>query len=244
MNVSRAFLAVGLMVLVSACSGTSEDTESNESALAGSVSVPFRLDFGRSDCKSYGFSEYLTIDNRTDESVNYDVRLDFRSVFEVSSSFGNISANRSAQLRVTPKRPIGQSFIAPGDYRETMAVTTNGGGGYQRHNVDLHRVVTGALLEVQPRYSMSFDAALDEETLVLKNEGNETTTVYLATELPFTVERTSVTIFPNSSQRVKVGFQGGEPGTTSSGQLSIRTSWLCNDLDVPSRLTLTGRTPQ
>jgi len=225
-------LVLGLGGLLAGCAADEEMTFTDEAAIEerqAGITVPWSVDFGRVECDSPDWWEYLPIQNGRDEPVRFDARLAFGTAFDVSPRSGTIPARSRVDLRITPRRPAGSTYTPPGDYRETLTIRTNAPGDVA-HRVELRRSVNGAVVELGPG-SLSFLAApgqTGDNYLTLKNEGTAFATVYLNASPPFAPERTSITLFPNDRQSVRVTYTGGAPGSSASGQLSIDAPFVCN----------------
>jgi hypothetical protein len=232
----RAFV-VGLgCVLVGCATDTVEETVTDQAeveARQAGITVPWSVDFGRVECDSPDWWQYLPIQNGRDEPVTFDARLAFGGAFDVSPTRGTIPARGRTDLRVTPRRPIGTSYTPPGDYRETLTVRTNAPGDVA-HRVELRRSVNGAVIDFGPG-SLSFSAPpgqTRDSYVTFTNDGTAFATVYLSAYAPFAAERTSITLFPHDRQSVRVTYTGGAAGTGASGQLRVDAPFVCNRPDT------------
>jgi hypothetical protein len=227
----RTFL-LGLGCFLAGCATDAEDTVTDQAAIEArqaGITVPWSVDFGRVECDSPEWSQFLPIQNGLNEPVTFDAHVAFGNNFDVFPTRGTIPARGRTDVRVTPRRPIGTTYTPPGDYQETLTIRTNAPGD-GAHRVELRRSVNGAVVDFGPG-SLSLNARpgqTGDSYLTFENDGTAFATIYLNAQPPFAAERTSITLFPHDRQFVRVTYTGGAAGTSASGQLRVDAPFVCN----------------
>lgn len=199
---------------------------------------------GQTDCGTTAAPQKVKIANSGNAPVNYTAVLQRgTTVFTLSSASGQVQANSSIEITVTPKQ-IGTSGVSTvtDAFGDTLTITTDALGD-SPHTIPLHQTARGVILS-RGTGSVGFGnvavGTSSSQTYSFANTGNVDVTLVMANAFPEFVQMTPVTVSAGGFATPNVTFTpGAVRGYSDIGTLTMNPVMpLCNAL--PGNLTITG----